>query len=145
MTDPRPMILSSDSGTRLSLKQLVLCEDPRMNEATFHLDGVDISARSSIDAYMIEDLAPNLLALVAGTNTSAASISNELRFERLGNDEIAVVLRGGTYRNGERTWWCGFAAPDHAVQAFAEALRDEIDEEARRVGPANSPQKPTSR
>jgi hypothetical protein len=132
------MILSSDAGTRLTLTQLVLCEDPRMNEAAFQLDGPDISARSSIDAYMIEDLAPSLLALVAGTDTSAASVVNELRFERLGNSEIGVVLCGGTYRNGERAWWCGFAAPDHAVQAFAEALSDEIAEESRRVGPANS-------
>lgn len=139
MTDPRPMILSSDASTRLILTQLVLCEDPRLNKATFQLDGPDVNARSSIDAYMIEDLALDLLGLVDGTESSAASIANELYFERLADGEIRVVLHGGgTYRNAERAWLCGFAAPDHAVRAFAEDLSNEIDKETGCGGPANS-------
>lgn len=97
-----------------------------MNEAAFDLDGPDLNGRSSIDAYMIEDLVANLLALVAGTRSSAASVLDELRFERLDSGEIRVVLRGGTFRNGERAWSCCFSAPEHSVRAFAEASRDEI-------------------
>ena len=133
MSNPKANISTPDGSTRLSLVELLRYDDPRMDTATFRLDGPELQAASTIDAYKLEELIDDIRAVLAGTKLSAASSFGELRFERQKSGEICVTLCGGPYLSGVRAWSCGFPASSHAVEGFALSLADELIATRRRA------------
>ena len=124
MANPNPSITSLDGTTVLALASLTRGEDPRMDEARFILTGPELTAESVVDAYLLDELFGELTALTSGTVPHASFGLGELEFTRERDASIRVVLRGGTYVGGSRTWFCGFAAAEHQVVGFAAALKE---------------------
>ena len=108
-------------------------DDRRMDTASFRLNGPDIHAESTIDAYMLEELFAETENVVSGSETYAGSIAGELTFERQKSGEIQVTLSGGAYASGARVWSCSFVAVPHAVAAFVRAVAEEFNAAERRA------------
>jgi hypothetical protein len=121
------MIASADGSIRMDFIAVSRFDDPRMNTASFRVDGPDVHAESTIDAYMIEKLFSQAEALLSGSEKYAGSIAGELTFERQKTGEIVVSLSGGPYASGARAWSCSFAAAPHSVAAFVMALVEEFN------------------
>ena len=132
MTDPTPTIGSLDGSIFMSLVSVKRADDPRMDEATFKLAGPNLTAESTIDAYLIDTLFDQVRGIAAGDTVAATFGLSELTFRRSDGSDIRVELSGGPYVGGaQRAWACSFVAANHQVAAFCEAL-----EEAWRTTPA---------
>jgi hypothetical protein len=137
MNDPKPSVSSIDGSTWLRLLDIRCHDDPRMDFATFEIDGPELHAFSKIDAYLLEDFIAEARLVLAETIESASTSFGDFTIERRGS-AIRVELNGGTYQDGRRGWFCGFEVAKHAVAAFVESLAAETRAQSRTDEPDDS-------